>query len=160
MLLQMLVVSPHEDLLRTGFRQLQCVGLCSHSVRMSRHSFSKHAEPETQHVFFLSSLNLSRDWKAGWKLKMWGCPFHWLQSWALVGFWTCCWPLLSWGKLPRVQLTSGTTCPSLPSSLKVLYLSFLCGTGVKSRASSTFAKAFWCCCFFFFFFHETRFSSM
>lgn len=70
-------------------------------------------------------------------------PFIWLKSWTQVGFWTCC----GW-QLPHAQLTSGVICHSYCHLLR--FCTFvLCGTGVKSRASSILAKAFLFFCFFF-----------
>lgn len=62
-----------------------------------------------------------------------------------MGFWTCCGLLWNW-QLPHAQLTSGVICHSCSHLLRFLYLSVLCGTGVKSQASSIIAKAF---CLFF-----------
>lgn len=97
---------------------------------MRLHSFLKHVEMQNPR----STMNLSRDWKAGQNLKMWGAlctiaesstsgSLNWLLT--ALKLWQCPW----------VQLTSRTCCHSSCHHLNLdSFVSFLCGAGVKSRA--------------------------
>lgn len=88
----------------------------------------------------------------GRQAKNWKCRvlFIWLQSQTLVGFWTCCWPILNCGKLPHVQLTRGIICHSYCHLLNFdsfVYFSFLCGSGVILGLSQAYLLGFLFVCF-------------